>query len=484
MKKITGLFKNLSIIPFAVAAAVLCISLSMFHFKNQVNSYIDIDMRSQIEAIRNNSTGLVRNEMNYLKRLTASAAQLMSKSQVRTDQDILRLLEEYAQSSDLVRSLFVTLDGHVYTNYNGYLGQNQSQTSIDGIPLSEIQSPVFSQPFYSDELNELIFGVVCPLTLGDKKGVLVSSYNVIQFHELLKSDFIGGTAEIGIINNQGKVVIGKDISDFDINIFEGLSKVHFSNASAEAMQADLANGKSGFSSYCVGDVERYCSYAPIGLNDWYIIVIVKELSLRSSLIQLEKHGLQLTFELVVIMIALLFVIITARYGEQKKVRTILQKAAMYDGLTGIYNRSTAEAEITHFLELENKKNSSAMMIIDIDNFKSINDNWGHIFGDLVLKECALRMKEFYQEEAIIGRMGGDEFVVLLKDYPGEQEMNEKLDRFINNFQVAGDSHKKRITVSVGIALSCSGGLTFMEMYQQADASLYRAKQQGKGRYSF
>lgn len=468
---------------FCVIAVVL-IFICFFNFRMQVDAYIQEDMRYQIEAIQENSTLLIQNEMNYLKRLTASAALMLSQTEIQTDEDILQALEDYASTSNIVRTLFITLDGHAYTNYAGYLGQSSKDTSIDDISLSEITQPIFSQPYYAEDVDEIIFGVIAPVTMGRRQGVLVSSYNVKEFSKLLENKFIDGTTEIGIISNKGAVVSGKSNEQFQLNIFNSLRKVQFASSSVERMQADFAEGKSGFAIYRVDDIARYCSYAPVGLNDWYVVVTVKENFLRSKLANIEQYGVQLTIELVLIMLILFCVIITVRMKEQKKIRHILEQAAMMDGLTGIYNRRAIEEIIEQRLRDDGTDTHAALLVIDLDDFKQINDQQGHLVGDHVLRACANKLKNIFAEEGVVGRIGGDEFIVFLWDGSNIEQIEDKINGLIRDFYIENDIGKRqKISISVGIAQAGPEANTFLILYQLADKALYRAKQTGKAKLS-
>ena len=484
MKKLSLFFNKLGIIFCAVAGASVMIILCFIIFRLQVNSYIDEDMHSQIEAIQINSSMLIKNEMNYLKRLTASGAQTLSLADIQTDEDILQALEDYSDASGIICTRFITLDGRLYSSKQGYLGQSDQYKTVDGRPLSEITSPIFSKAYYSEDLDAVIFGVIAPATMGGYEGVFISSYDVEEFSKLLTNNFIGGSSEIGIFNSKGEVISGKSPEEFMLNIFDPLSKTKFKASSVETMREDFAKGNSGFSIYSVGGVARYCTYAPMGLNDWYVVVMVRELSLRGRLVNLERYGFQLAVELVIIMAGLLCVIVANRRTEQKRKRMILEQAAMMDGLTGIYNRKAIEELIEQSLQKSGEALHAALLIIDLDDFKKVNDQGGHIFGDSVLRECASRLNNLFGDDGLVGRIGGDEFVVFLRDGRNMEHIEEQVHELIHNFYVLTEAGKKwKISVSVGIAHAGPKANSFLLLYQAADAALYRAKQTGKARLS-
>lgn len=465
-------------------AAIVLIIFCFLDFRKRVDTYMEEDMLSQMEALQDSSTEVIQNEMNYLKYITASTAQVISHAKIQTDEDIIQILKEYAEASNIVWTYFITLDGHVYTNYTGYAGQHEEAIEINDTPISQITDTVFSRPYYVENLDEVVWGVGAPATLGEKQGILLSAYNVSNFSLLLNNNLIGESAELGIVNNQGDVISGRTSADYMINIFDAMKDIKFLKSSAKEMQADFNNGKPGISMYSVRGVKRYCSYMPIGENDWYFIMTVRESALRRKLANFEQYGFQLTVKLVIIMVGIFFVIIANWLAEQKRTRKILEDAARMDGLTGIYNRKAIEEDIEGSLLSGGKNSPAALLVIDIDDFKKINDQKGHLFGDQVLQECAKNLKESFGSEGLIGRIGGDEFVVFLYDGTDMGKIEEQVNDLIRNFNVLTDEGERQMVfISVGIAHAGEEADSFRKLYKKADDALYRAKQTGKAKLS-
>lgn len=465
-------------------AAIVLIIFCFLDFRKQVDRYMEEDMLSQMEALQDSSTEVIQNEMNYLKYITASTAQVISHAKIQTDEDIIQILKEYAETSNIVWTYFITLDGHVYTNYTGYAGQYEEATVINDISISQITDTVFSRPYYVENLDEVVWGVGAPTTLGEKRGILLSAYNVSNFSLLLDNNLIGESAELGIVNNQGYVISGRTGADYMINIFDAMKDIKFLKSSMKEMQADFKNGKPGISMYSVRGVKRYCSYMPIEENDWYFIMTVRESVLRRKLANFEQYGFQLTVKLVIIMVCVFFVIIANWLAEQRRTRKVLEDAARMDGLTGIYNRKAIEENIEGSIYSAGKNSSAALLVIDIDDFKKVNDQKGHLFGDYVLQECANRLKENFGSDGLIGRIGGDEFVVFLYDGTDMEKIEERINNLICNFNVLTDEgERQKVFISVGIAHVGEEADSFRKLYKKADDALYRAKQSGKAKLS-
>ncbi len=158
----------------------------------------------------------------------------------------------------------------------------------------------------------------------------------------------------------------------------------------------------------------------------------------------------------------------------------LENRANTDLLTGCYNKITAENMITDHLH-QSGVNESLLFIIDIDNFKAVNDNLGHHFGDVVLREVSAKLKACFRQDDIIGRIGGDEFIVLAKNLKNREIIEEKANKILEAFSntYKGASREYKVSGSIGIARFPYDGKKFDELYVSADKALYQSKLKGK-----
>ncbi len=165
----------------------------------------------------------------------------------------------------------------------------------------------------------------------------------------------------------------------------------------------------------------------------------------------------------------------------KKAELLGQK----DGLTGLFNKKTTEDLIRKCLGPKSNLVTGALMIIDVDNFKSINDTFGHLYGDAVIAQLADVLKQIFQKSDVIGRVGGDEFFVFLKNYGDstvlEERAKEVCERF-NKLYVQKEV-SVQISASVGIATT-EEDKNFETIYKNADIALYNTKARGKNGYAF
>ncbi len=161
----------------------------------------------------------------------------------------------------------------------------------------------------------------------------------------------------------------------------------------------------------------------------------------------------------------------------------LQQKAESDPLTGLYNRSAIVPRISKALA-KSKGALCAMYMIDLDDFKGINDTFGHMYGDAVLSEMASHLQRIFRRTDLIGRMGGDEFIVFLADIPSEEFAMQRAELICSSMQATHmlQGEERAISGSVGLAYAPQHGTTFDELYAHSDDAMYHAKNHGKNKY--
>lgn len=157
----------------------------------------------------------------------------------------------------------------------------------------------------------------------------------------------------------------------------------------------------------------------------------------------------------------------------------------YDSLTGVYNKKT----ITEYAKKrisEEKEKRIVIAILDVDHFKSVNDTFGHLYGDKVLARVGGRLKEIVGEDGVIGRIGGDEFMIVFNGHDDDQVLRGML-RAIRTqikWEFAEDFENLSITCSIGASIFPVNGRDYEDLFKKADCCLYIAKEKGRDRYVF
>jgi diguanylate cyclase (GGDEF)-like protein/PAS domain S-box-containing protein len=171
----------------------------------------------------------------------------------------------------------------------------------------------------------------------------------------------------------------------------------------------------------------------------------------------------------------------------KKVEEKLQNLAFFDPLTALPNRDLLHDRLQQAIyEARRDQSILALLFLDLDNFRDINDTLGHPIGDLVLAQAAYRFKEHTRHSDTVARMGGDEFVIVVRNIAGAESACRIAQGMLKDLSApfAVNGRKIYLTLSIGIALYPPNGGSADELIKKAETAMYHAKSQGKNRYLF
>lgn len=172
--------------------------------------------------------------------------------------------------------------------------------------------------------------------------------------------------------------------------------------------------------------------------------------------------------------------------ERKLSESHIQHLAHFDALTGLPNRSMLQDHFKYALSLVKRNNGKlAVIFLDFDHFKDINDTFGHSVGDVLLIEMAKRLQSMLREEDTLSRLGGDEFILILPgtDARGAANVSQKLLSILAEpYRI--EPYELTVTASIGIGLYPNDGTDLEVLSQKADTAMYRAKQEGRNGYRF
>lgn len=313
---------------------------------------------------------------------------------------------------------------------------------------------------------------------------------------VLKSQFpnsnFGGEAWIILVDDDGCIMylLGGEKVDYlavDNNFYDMISETK--NDDVYNLLNNVTKDISGTINMQFEKDQREIFYKPLGINSWYILVGVPEHYMElgranysktvSNMIKWIMAGMALFLGMVAS-----FNIVDRVRGKTKSAG--LQHLAETDQLTNLYNKVTTEKKIKEFVA-HNPNTQSLLFILDIDNFKKINDTMGHAFGDEVLRAIGHGIKMQFRASDIIGRAGGDEFIIFLKGLKDEEVIireAQKVESFFKDFKAGTDYVKYSATASIGCAVFPRDAEDFDGLYKAADEALYKAKQRGKNQLVF
>ena len=170
--------------------------------------------------------------------------------------------------------------------------------------------------------------------------------------------------------------------------------------------------------------------------------------------------------------------------ESKRAASVLQNQAEQDSLTKLLNKQTCKREIETYLNSLPDGAYCAMILIDLDNFKKVNDRYGHLYGDQVLLKAAQSIKTIFRERDIVARFGGDEFMVLMKGVSNEELVRDRCQKMLESFHtlLENDEIRQTTSFSIGVSLSPQHATSYESLFECADKAMYEAKKLGKNTF--
>ena len=218
-----------------------------------------------------------------------------------------------------------------------------------------------------------------------------------------------------------------------------------------------------------------------GTKWWNSFVVGIKYNRQSMIDEIDQHWTLFTINIMIMILVFIVFILVVTYLLRK-----FEYLAYHDQLTKLPNRNSFTEKVNDLIKVVDKKdNKLAVLFLDIDDFKSINDNYGHNIGDKVLKATADKLREVLRKRDAISRIGGDEFALAISDLNSSTELNKVVKRIFNNFEqpLVVEEKKLLVSVSIGISIYPDDGSNLEELIKQADYAMYEAKEQ-KNDYTF
>lgn len=171
--------------------------------------------------------------------------------------------------------------------------------------------------------------------------------------------------------------------------------------------------------------------------------------------------------------------------EERNLSAKMEQKSKLDPMTGLLNKYTIEFLVDEYFKHMDKEGAVALLLVDMDHFKQINDTLGHLAGDMILADTATIIRRFFKEDAWCGRVGGDEFMIFVKDVKDMSTL--LLQAEILRQEIAKTTQERNITIaiqaSVGVAVSTAGFYDYASIFAAADEALYQAKKEGRNKIS-
>ncbi len=351
---------------------------------------------------------------------------------------------------------------------------------------AQAANPVsISIPYRSAEMGVPVITMFSQFRYNDNhQGWIFITYTFNELQAIARTNSMLNEIEISLVNGQSaNVIMCSSIDERTVG--------SWTNAYLSILNFKTSEGKEQYTKW----LKRMNSGEPdIGINyssgnviytihctqiesmpGWYVVVRIPSESLSNTMNTFRNYVLIFVFALLVIFVTVLI----GMYISNKKENATLEDLSAHDPLTDLLNRRAFDAAAEEMVSMGKEL---ALIFFDIDFFKHINDQYGHDIGDKILVDFSYALAENFRNRAIIGRFGGDEFVILTR-IDSKEELANILDTTLSDVRsIKIPNSKKHISVSAGIATYPEHADNLSSLKKCADSALYQAKEAGRNEY--
>ena len=455
---------------YAITIFIITLVIGISIFFNVVQSSIEKNSRETLITNVTQQSEHLNTILNINYSYLNVLAQELSKSEDLFSESNISLIKAFMENTDLNRTAIIDSDGNAL--YDNNVVKNVAHRRYFKESMQGKQS--LSDPLESsvDQQTRVILSV--PIYKNNQViGVVGGSYNVTKLGNMLFDDLFDGQGKSFIVDQDGNLITRDkkyekkhNIKTID-NLFdicdEKEVKTDFNQQESDLIQIQTKKNKS-----------LYLAYSPLKINDWMICYIVPVHVAQESYTFIKHYETLLATFLGLIVLSLMIYLAHSNSRENK----YLIHLSEIDPLTSVFNKETTQKLIDQ--KLKNHEHF-CFLILDVDDFKSVNDNYGHAVGDKVLKNLSDLFKNHFRQTDIVGRIGVDEFIILIEDEHIAESRIQSLLQKVNALKIE-ELQDFKLSISVGMAFAPSNGTTFMELYRHADHALYQTKRTGKNNY--
>ena len=433
-----------------IAAFLSFMILSLLFFLSWLQQDVEVSSRktvaTNVERQSYHLKSVLDIQFNYL----TGMASYMGEREDLFCQENKRLIQSIVKEQDLNLIGIMKADGHTYYN-NGARKNVKNRGYFKKVMQGQ---KIMSPPLESkvDGRTKVILAV--PIYRNGKvTGALGASYNVGALNQMLFNDIYDGIGFSMIIDTSGKIISfdsGLSYRKIGINdnVYDFYTKSgEVAEETMKSAKVNIKKQKSGILVLKEKNAMSYLAYEPLHINNWMLCYMVPQSKAQEEF-QFIGNKEVILFAVIGVGVITFFILIFQRTSmKQKKMREIASR----DGLTQLYN------------------------------IKQINDNYGHAVGDRVLYKIGHLLKSSFRENDIVGRIGGDEFLIFMEGITSEEfavRRMENLQQYLRELPIE-ELEEHTLTCSMGAAFMPKDGTTFGELYKHADEALYTTKRNGR-----
>ena len=470
---------------YAITIFIITLVIGISIFFNVVQASVEKNSRETLITNVTQQSEHLNTILNINYSYLNVLAQELSKSEDLFSENNISLIKAFMENTDLNRTAIIDSDGNAL--YDNNVVKNVAHRRY-------FKEVISGRRTLSDPLDSSISGstrVVLGVPVYNSKhkviGALGGSYDVTALSRMLFEDLFNGQGCSMIIAQNGEIIAFEgDTSywnlDYRDNFYKYCCKwIIKDKVTVKKIKQDFKEGKENLvTAYSKkeGTRRHYFAYMPMGVNGWILCYALPEQAAQQSYNFIEDYEISFMIVFIVLVTLLILYIVYENHTRNKE----LLKYAQTDALTGLYNKETTE-QLTDELLSEDENKYHAFLILDVDCFKQINDIYGHAVGDIVLQKFGKLLKGTFREGDILGRIGGDEFGVIMKNIQTKDIAMKKAGELLAKTQAYKIDELKgaNISISIGISTAPQDGDCYMDLYKRADQALYQAKRSGKAR---
>lgn len=478
MKYKTKGFKRTFIL---ILAAALLVAAGALLYRQQITLWLEQEARNSLVEDGKEITQTISHLFGVQLQVLTAVAVSLEDQNIDNKAVLTRYLQEQNKRNSFQLTGFQFSDGEaLFSNGRNIKNFLSAQDIEDAYEHSHFISTPRINPFNPDE--KMIILAVPVRKNHQAKGVVFAGQLLNTYEEALSNSSLGSNGVSFIINRYGDVLVSYPKAALD-NIFEVAEQSVFDKGmSAAEIRHNMHENKSGVSGYIFNGQHRFSSYFPIGYNQWYVLSVLPTDSVTDKAKQLVVMSLVLCLSVLVVLALLLAFILYLQHQSAKA----LFKLGFVDALTGADNASAFQLKYPAAIENFRKKQKPfAMVLININSFKAINNIYGFEQGDLVLKQVATVLQKGLAEGELFCRSGADVFLLLV-ECPSRDELGRRIDALAMRARQVCQLGKEYAPISLTCGIYVvDEDVPFYMMLDRANLAWASAKERaGGGLYAF
>lgn len=442
----------------------------------------------------------VNYEINGMMAAGRSVMQLIDEETWVSERKLLAMENALYESSDAYAVMFYGGDelGLLYDGsrieVSGISYFQEIMDALEGMREDKTfaeKTLVYYTYVFDDEIGSGNTAIIVAF-MGERKGdALLLYYPVEKLDELFVRSEYGVNAFYAVTSPEGQIIrinSANHLLDEGDILWDAIADNGGKSEWMQKVTVRMRNRAGGSFDANMGGKDRCIVYTPVGINNWTLLMGIDQRYVNNRVEKELGNSEQMIYRLAMVigvflgMVIIINIVGKIRNSEKQK---RLEKKADTDLLTGLSNKLATERKIKEYIA-KHPNEQALFFILDVDNFKKVNDTLGHAFGDEVLSALGHQVGAMFRSSDVVGRVGGDEFMILLKNLNNDEALEKeakKLADFFKDFQ-PGEYIKYAATASIGAAVFPTDGKDFESLYKAADSALYVAKKRGKAQLAF